>query len=47
MTDSNPILMALALLVVQYHELCRSLAVRVPTGLEPEVREQGGDQGPF
>jgi hypothetical protein len=24
---------------VQYHALCRSLATRVPTGLEPEVRE--------
>lgn len=27
----------------QYHELCRSLAVRVPTGLEPEVRDQASD----
>jgi len=24
---------------VQYHALCRSLATRVPTGLQPEVRE--------
>ncbi|MCL4783434.1 MAG: hypothetical protein KJZ70_10405 [Bryobacterales bacterium] len=31
----------------QYHELCRSLAVRVPMGLDPETREQPGDQGPF
>jgi hypothetical protein len=26
-----------------YHELCRSLAERVPTGLEPEVREHQGE----
>jgi hypothetical protein len=31
----------------QYHQLCRTLAERVPTGLDPEVRDQGGDQGPF
>ena len=31
----------------QYHELCRTLAVRVPTGLDPEAREQAGEQGPF
>jgi hypothetical protein len=27
----------------QYHELCRTLAVRVPTGLDPEAREQSGE----
>jgi hypothetical protein len=27
----------------QYHELCRTLAVRVPTGLDPDVREQSGE----
>jgi len=26
----------------QYHELCRSLAERVPTGLDPEVRDASG-----
>ncbi len=35
----------------QYHELCRTLAVRVPTGLDPETREQSteqaGGEGPF
>ena len=31
----------------QYNELCRTLAVRLPTGLDPETREQAGDQGPF
>lgn len=31
----------------QYHELCRTLAVRVPTGLDPEARDQSNDQGPF
>ncbi len=27
----------------QYHELCRSLAARVPMGLDPEVREPGSE----
>jgi len=35
----------------QYHELCRTLAVRMPTGLDPETREQSteqaGGEGPF
>ncbi len=31
----------------QYHQLCRTLAERVPTGLDPEVRDQGAEQAPF
>jgi hypothetical protein len=31
----------------QYHQLCKTLAERVPTGLDPEVREQGAEQVPF
>jgi hypothetical protein len=31
----------------QYHQLCKTLAGRVPTGLDPEVREQGAEQVPF
>lgn len=31
----------------QYHQLCRTLAERVPTGLDPEVRDQSGEQVPF
>ena len=27
----------------QYHELCRTLATRVPTALSPEAREQSGE----
>jgi hypothetical protein len=27
----------------QYHELCRTLAARVPTGLDPEIRDQSAD----
>ena len=27
----------------QYHELCRTPAVRVPTGLDPDAREQSGE----
>ena len=30
----------------QYHELCRTFAERVPTGLDPEVREAGEAQAP-
>jgi hypothetical protein len=31
----------------QYHELCRTLAVRVPMELDPEAREQSGEQVPL
>jgi hypothetical protein len=31
----------------QYHQLFRTLAERVPTGLDPEVRDQSGEQVPF
>ena len=31
----------------QYHQLCRTLAERVPTGLDPEAREAADEQAPF
>ena len=31
----------------QYHQLCRTLAERVPAGMEPEAREAAEEQAPF